>query len=310
MSAETSNRVHPRTVYSHRFAGQQIQREEALRILELQRAVRQPYPETSQEIGEAELEAFAKRTAASDGVLAYLAPEGTDMREFLKTGDRQGTQLTGVAFFGTTTGVLHDIAFDYGTIDSLTTEPDPHSDRQLLETLLEERKNRFVLGLAQKSDERLIATLESLGFELQAAMGEALALGRAAEDDVLGLGRIPAGESLPTINNARRHCDPDPLTDEYIIEEFRELLSEATDFEVDPKIAELAFGRAYALIGDAKENGSGDTLTRETAYSVFSRFLIGRDWPMNRDLTEEGQFERYLEELQVAHGRKLRELEG
>lgn len=307
---EQAPRAHSRTIYSHRFAGRPIPREEAVRILELQRAVRQPHPEASQEIGEAELEAFAKRVAASDGVLAYLAPGGMAMREFLKTGDRQGAQLTGVAFFGTTTGVLHDIAFDYGTIDSLTTEPDPHSDRQLLETLLEERKNRFVLGLAQKSDERLIATLESLGFELQAAMGEALALGRAAEDDVLHLGRIPTGESFPTINSARKHCDPDPITDEYIIEEFRELLSEAADFEVDPKIAKLAFGRAYALIGDAKENGSSDTLTRETAYSVFSKFLLGRDWPMNRDITEEHQFEDFLEELHTAQKLKLRALEN
>lgn len=295
---EQTPRVHPRTVYSHRVSGRAIEREEAVRILELQRAYRTPHPEGTREIGEAELEAFAKRVAASDGVLAYLAPEGVEMREFLRGGNVQSGQLTGVAFFGTTTGLLHDLAFDYGAIDSLTAEPDPHSDRYLLETLLEERRNRYVMGLAQKSDERLIATLTSLGFEVQAAMGDALVIGRAAE-----------AESFPTINNARKHCDPDPLTDEYIIEEFRELLSEATDFEVDPKIAELAFGRSYALIGDAKENGSSDTLTRETAYSVFSRFLIGRDWPMNRDITEEYQFEDFIEELHTAHRLRLRELE-
>lgn len=296
---EEPKRVHPRTVYSHRFAGQQIQREEALRILELQRAVRQPHPEDPQEIGEAELEAFAKRVAASDGVLSYIAPEGMDMREFLKSGDVRSGQLTGVAFFGTTTGVLHDLAFDYGTIDSLSAEPDPHSDRQLLEILLEERKNRYVMGLAQKSDERLIATLTSLGFETQAVMGDALVIGRSAE-----------GESFPTVNNAPKHCDPDPITDDYIIGELNELVSDATGFEVDPKIAELAFGQAYSLLGDAKEFGSSDTVTREESYSVFSRFLIGRDWPMNKDITEEGQFEDFLEELQTAHRLKLRELEG
>ena len=296
---EEPKRVHPRTVYSHRPSGQQIQREEALRILELQRAVRQPHPEDPQEIGEAELEAFAKRVAASDGVLSYIAPEGMDMREFLKSGDVRSGQLTGVAFFGTTTGVLHDLAFDYGTIDSLSAEPDPHSDRQLLEILLEERKNRYVMGLAQKSDERIIATLTSLGFETQAVMGDALVIGRSAE-----------GESFPTINNAPKHCDPDPITDEYIIGELRELVSDAAGFEVDPKIAELAFGQAYSLLGEAKEFGSSDTVTREESYSVFSRFLIGRDWPMNKDITEEGQFEDFLEELQSAHRLKLRELEG
>lgn len=79
---------------------------------------------------------------------------------------------------------------------------------------------------------------------------------------------------------------------------------------MDPKIAELAFGRAYSLIRDAKEFGSSDTVTREESYSVFSKFLIDRDWPMSQDITEEGQFERFLEELQIAHDRKLRELEG
>lgn len=295
---EQAPQVHPRIVYIHRFSGRPIPREEALRILELQRAVRQPHPETSQEIGEAELEAFAKRVAASDGVLAYLAPEGVEMREFFRGGNIQSGKLIGAAFFGTTTGLLHDLAFDYGSIDSLTTEPDPHSDRQLLETLLEGRDNRYVMGLAQKSDERLIATLTSLGFELQAVMGDALVIGRAAE-----------AESFPTINNAPKHCDPDPITDEYIIAELRELVSDAADFEVDPKIAELAFGRAYALLGDAKENGSSDTLTRETAYSVFSNFLIGRDWPMNRDITEEHRFEDFIEELHTAHRLRLRELE-
>ena len=91
---DQTHRVESRTIYRQLRAGQILGAEEVAVILELQkRTAADGGAQASSPLASHDL---LQRTGNSDGVLAYLAPEGMEMRDFILTGDRSGAKLTGV----------------------------------------------------------------------------------------------------------------------------------------------------------------------------------------------------------------------
>jgi len=101
---------------------------------------------------------------------------------------------------------------------------------------------------------------------------------------------------------------PDPARDE-LIEELRQLNSEATNFDVHPTVATKIFGDDGTILEEAADWGTSDTVIREESYSVLSQALIGREWPMNGDKLTDEEFDTFLADLKTAHDELLAELQ-
>lgn len=102
---------------------------------------------------------------------------------------------------------------------------------------------------------------------------------------------------------------PDPARDE-LIEELRQLNSEATNFDVHPIVATKIFGDDGTILEEAADWGTSDTVIREGSYSVLSQALIGREWPMNGDKLTDEEFDAFLADLKTAHDELLAELQA
>lgn len=97
--------------------------------------------------------------------------------------------------------------------------------------------------------------------------------------------------------------------EEDLIEEFRVLVSEATEFDVDFAVADKIFTDEARTLHEAKYWGPSDTVVREGSYSAFSQALIGRDWPTYGDGFTDDELEGFIAELKVAHDELLAELQ-
>jgi len=111
---------------------------------------------------------------------------------------------------------------------------------------------------------------------------------------------------------ARRAEDQDEAAEEAeedLIEELRVLVSEATEFDVDFAVADKIFSEDSRILHEAKYWGASDTVVREGAYGVFSKALIGKDWPTYGDGITDDELNGFIAELKVAHDKLLTELQ-
>lgn len=94
----------------------------------------------------------------------------------------------------------------------------------------------------------------------------------------------------------------DELSDkEALIEEIRIQIAEDSGIEVSELVANYIFGSDGHILHEATQWGAGDTVVREAANSVFAEALIGRRWPLNKDLQTDGDFDDFLVELKIGH---------
>jgi len=97
----------------------------------------------------------------------------------------------------------------------------------------------------------------------------------------------------------------DELTDDELIEELRLQTADGTGFELNSDLFRSIVLADGDLLKDADRWGAGDTVVRESAYSVFSQALLGRDWPIYRDGIGEDGLKSFLDELKVAHDERV-----
>ncbi len=90
-------------------------------------------------------------------------------------------------------------------------------------------------------------------------------------------------------------------SNEELIEELRIYMIEDSNIEVSKLVADHVFGSDEHILYEAAHWGAGDTVVREAAHSVLSQALIGRRWPMNKDLQTPGDFDDFLVELKIGH---------
>ena len=95
------------------------------------------------------------------------------------------------------------------------------------------------------------------------------------------------------------------LTDDELIEELRLQTADGTGFELNSDLFRSIVLADGDLLKDADRWGAGDTVVRESAYSVFSQALLGRAWPIYRDGIGEDGLKSFLAELKVAHDERV-----
>ena len=139
-----------------------------------------------------------------------------------------------------------------------------------------------------------------------ARLGLAIYLGIISRQDAE---KIAEGIDEPR-GSAEFSAEPtvEPTRDE-LIEELRVLVSDATNFTVDPIVAERIFTADGHILTEADHWGAHDTVIREDSYTVLSQALIGKEWPKNADGLTDDEFDAFLGLLKAAHDELLAELQ-
>lgn len=75
-----------------------------------------------------------------------------------------------------------------------------------------------------------------------------------------------------------------------IFKEIAAMLVDNTGVALTPAQTAQMFEQRQALVGEAKEFGVNDTLTREILMDELSRALVGRAWPCYGDKVDINQF--------------------
>lgn len=296
-----------RIVYREKPAGRPLTDAEALRAARLIGRDR--------DLTVPELVIFADslqgRSVESFGVLAYLIPEDERVQDYLaaKGHLRDDARLIGTGFFGNTTGILHDLAFDYELIDSLSEPTDQKADSYLLQLLLEKHGDRMVFAMAKLNDERRTSLLASQGLEEQKEVGEGVLYGRSIPD--LFSSDDNDDLELPEPKPKDSEAEKRELTEAETIEALRDQLNGwYLHFELSPEVAAEILGKDRILIGEAARFGVGDTVVREQSVGTVSRALIGRAWPLIGEGQSDEEHSAMQAELKLAHDALLSKLQG
>ncbi len=119
-------------------------------------------------------EALLERARGFRVMLAFLVPEGTYIPDFSM--DREGikSSATVIAFgvLDELNGVIRELDFDYGAIDSFEKEFFRSADNTFLELLLEDRGGGPTYSFADARDERRRRLLLGRGFYFQQSVGD------------------------------------------------------------------------------------------------------------------------------------------
>lgn len=152
-------------------------------------------------------------------------------------------------------------------------------------------------------------TVQSAEESQWARLGIALVLGIISREEAAELAKDIDEPSTVADIRARMEIQQAEEAEEDLIEELRVLVSEATEFDVDFAVADKIFTEEDSILHEAEYWGSNDTVVREGSYDVFSRSLIGKDWPAYGDGLTEDELKSFLEALKLAHDRLLTELQ-
>lgn len=325
-----------RVVYIHRGPGVLLSPKDAVSLIEL---IEKSSGKSLGNLPTA-VESLLKRSAQSHSVLAYLTPEYT-LKAQAEDANGKVTQrdlapansvLIGSAFLGNSTGILHDLAFDYSVIDKQLNEQDRAADYLTVQKLLKGHASRMVFAVSKSNDERKRKLYEELDFQLQ----EDIEGGAFYVMNPSGLFEFEEGEGpdiRPHIEEAESKVAGNEsteatsvegeLSDEELkaaiaehkrklamLEELREAVSEGISFEVAPEVAAEIFGKNRTLLNDADSWGAEDTEVRSQASNALSKALLGEYFPTYGDKLSEEELERWDAKLKEAHDRFLSELQA